>query len=78
MGVSVKELRQRSGLSQTDFWKRFGVTQSGGSRYESGRRIPKPVQILMELAQANKDQVRRILNCLRLKNGRSNARGRLP
>lgn len=76
MGVSVKELRQRSGLSQGDFWKRFGVTQSGGSRYESGRRIPKPVQLLIELAHANKGQVRRILDGLRLKNGRANARGR--
>lgn len=27
----------------------IGVTQSGGSRYESGRRMPKPVKELLRL-----------------------------
>jgi len=35
--------------NQSSFWARFGVTQSGGSRYESGRGVPKPVRILMAL-----------------------------
>lgn len=33
--------------NQTEFWSRFGVTQSGGSRYESGRDVPAPVAILV-------------------------------
>ncbi|MFA6309951.1 MAG: hypothetical protein WCV99_00665 [Sterolibacterium sp.] len=41
--------RSASGTNQSAFWARFGVTQSGGSRYESGRGIPKPLQILMWL-----------------------------
>ena len=39
--------RQKLGINQTKFWSRVGVTQSGGSRYESGRNIPRPVQILL-------------------------------
>ncbi|ENO89929.1 hypothetical protein C666_03550 [Thauera linaloolentis 47Lol = DSM 12138] len=37
-------------LKQFEFWGALGVTQSGGSRYESGREIPEPVQILLNLA----------------------------
>lgn len=45
----VKALRLRSGLSQQDFWKAVYVTQSGGSRYETGRAIPRPVQELIRI-----------------------------
>lgn len=34
--------------NQSEFWSRFGVTQSGGSRYESGRGLPKPVALLVQ------------------------------
>ena len=40
-------MRNRRQLNQTEFWRRVGVSQSGGSRYESGRNIPRPVQILL-------------------------------
>ena len=33
----------------TKFWSKIGVTQSGGSRYESGRNMPKPVRELLRL-----------------------------
>lgn len=46
--------RQKSNLNQTEFWKRYGVTQSGGSRYESGRNIPKPLAILLWLHRSGK------------------------
>ena len=46
--------RQKMSLNQRDFWKRYGVTQSGGSRYESGRNIPKPLAILLWLHQSGK------------------------
>ncbi len=42
------ELRKASGMNQTEFWKRFGVTQSAGSRYESGRSLPRPLKLLMQ------------------------------
>jgi len=43
-------VRTKLKMNQTDFWKRLGVTQSGGSRYESGRNPGKPVQMLFALA----------------------------
>lgn len=45
---SYRHRRQR-GIKQTDFWHLFGITQSGGSRYEAGRPMPLPVAILMVL-----------------------------
>ena len=38
-----RTLRQRMGLNQQQFWAAVGVTQSGGSRYESGRDMPRAV-----------------------------------
>lgn len=35
------------GLNQSDFWGRLAVNQSGGSRYENGRRMPGPVGKLL-------------------------------
>lgn len=45
---TILELRNSLKLIQTEFWTPLGVTQSGGSRYENGRTIPKPVQLLLE------------------------------
>ena len=39
-------IRTNLGLNQKDFWSLLGVTQSGGSRYESGRSMPRPLGIL--------------------------------
>ncbi|MDT8364506.1 MAG: helix-turn-helix domain-containing protein [Nitrosomonas sp.] len=44
-----KEIRLKLGLNQQEFWSKVGVTQSGGSRYESGREIPKAVRELVRL-----------------------------
>lgn len=46
---SPREIRQKLGLNQNNFWSKVGVTQSGGSRYESGRRMPLPVRELVRL-----------------------------
>ena len=46
--------RKKENLNQMEFWQRYGVTQSGGSRYESGRVIPKPVAILLWLHRTGK------------------------
>jgi hypothetical protein len=45
----IASYRRLRGENQLNFWQRFGVTQSGGSRYESGRGVPRPVRILMSL-----------------------------
>jgi transcriptional regulator with XRE-family HTH domain len=44
-----REIRHRRGLNQQQFWPLIGVTQSGGSRYESGRRMPAPVRELLRI-----------------------------
>lgn len=41
--------REQQGLSQGRFWSRFGITQSGGSRYENARGIPTPLAMLLLL-----------------------------
>ena len=47
--LNPREVRRKLGLNQQDFWTAIGVTQSGGSRYESGRKMPKPVRELLRL-----------------------------
>ena len=49
-GGEARALRQKLGLNQSEFWAPFQTTQSGGSRYESGREIPDPVQVLLNIA----------------------------
>lgn len=43
------DIRRKLGLNQSEFWGAVGVTQSGGSRYESGRNMPRPVRELLRL-----------------------------
>jgi bifunctional DNA-binding transcriptional regulator/antitoxin component of YhaV-PrlF toxin-antitoxin module len=52
--VNPKEVRTKLGLNQQEFWTKIGVTQSGGSRYESGREMPKPVRELLRLVHVEK------------------------
>jgi transcriptional regulator with XRE-family HTH domain len=47
--INPRDIRRRMGLNQEEFWTRIGVTQSGGSRYESGREMPRPVRELFRL-----------------------------
>lgn len=44
-----REIRQGLGMTQQEFWNKIGVTQSGGSRYERGRALPKPIKELLRL-----------------------------
>lgn len=44
-----RDIRKKLGLNQQEFWGGIGVTQSGGSRYESGRNIPRSVNELLRL-----------------------------
>lgn len=45
----IKALRKTLRQTQAEFWSRFGVTQSRGSRFEKGFCLPTPVAILLEL-----------------------------
>lgn len=64
-GKEAKLLRSKMGMNQSEFWSRISVTQSGGSRYESGRNLPKPVRLLLHLAYAPEKQAMAILKKLR-------------
>jgi hypothetical protein len=46
----IRKTRTLIGENQTVFWGRFGLTQTTGCRYEQGRRIPKPVKMLIEIS----------------------------
>ena len=58
--VNPREIRRRLGLNQEEFWTRIGVTQSGGSRYESGRSMPKPVRELLRLVHVERIDLGRV------------------
>ncbi len=63
--AQIKLFRQKSAMNQTEFWSRIGVTQSGGSRYESGRNIPVPVQRLLLIAYGTEKQAQKVIDDLR-------------
>jgi predicted transcriptional regulator len=58
--IDPTQLREFTGMNQTDFWQRVGVTQSGGSRYEGGRVMPKPVAALLRLVYIEKVDLERV------------------
>lgn len=58
-------IRKKLRLNQIEFWGRFGVGQSAGSRYELGRNeIPDPLMILLNVAlrseKVSADMVRQL------------------
>lgn len=66
-GTMARQMRLSARLNQQQFWGRLGVTQSGGSRYESGRAIPKPVRklLLAAIERVGTDALLRDLNAVR-------------
>lgn len=58
--LDPRELRRVLGLNQTQFWSKIGVTQSGGSRYESGRNMPRPVATLVRLVHVEQVDIGKI------------------
>ena len=61
----LKEMRKKRGMNQSNFWVPLGVTQSGGSRYESDRNIPAPVESLVTIAYGTPAQLFKELQRLR-------------
>lgn len=64
-GEHVRRMREDLGLNQTEFWSKIGMTQSAGSRYESGRTIPKPVVMLLMLVYETDEIAESLLANLR-------------
>lgn len=58
--IDAREIRRKLGLNQQQFWSTLGVTQSGGSRYESGRNMPKPVRELLRLVHVEQIDIKAI------------------
>ncbi len=58
--IDVREIRRKLGMNQQQFWSKLGVTQSGGSRYESGRNMPRPVQHLLRLVHVEQIDIQKI------------------
>jgi len=55
-----REIRRKLRMNQAEFWARIGITQSGGSRYESGRTMPKPVRELLRLVHIEGVELSRV------------------
>lgn len=64
-GEAANVLRKKLGMNQADFWAKIRITQSGGSRYENGRNVPKAVLLLLHLTYAPEEQALEMLNYLR-------------
>ena len=58
--IDAREIRRKLGMNQQQFWSTLGVTQSGGSRYESGRNMPKPVRELLRLVHVEQIDIKSI------------------
>ena len=67
-GKEAAVLRNKLSLNQSDFWSKMGISQSGGSRYESGRNIPRTTQCLLHLVYAPEAQALALLKHLRAEN----------
>jgi hypothetical protein len=58
--LNLRKLRRHLGLNQQDFWSAVGVTQSGGSRYETGRSMSNPVRELVRLVHVEGINLKRV------------------
>lgn len=66
-GLSAKLLRREMKMSQTEFWNRVGVTQSGGCRYETGRDMPAQVAWALHIAYGTEKQAAVFVDWIRTK-----------
>lgn len=63
--AEIRLFRKKNGMNQNEFWRRVGITQSGGSRYETGRNIPTHTRLLLHLTYAPDDRADRLSSALR-------------
>lgn len=45
----IANARKRAGMTQSEFWPLFGITQAGGSQYERQQGMPKSLRLLIQL-----------------------------
>ena len=64
-GEAALAMRKKLNVNQSEFWSAVGVGQSAGSRYESGRNIPRPVRMLLRIAYGTKAQAAKQVDALR-------------
>ena len=64
-GEAALAMRKKLNVNQSEFWSVVGLGQSAGSRYESGRNIPRPVQMLLRIAYGTKAQAAKQVEALR-------------
>ena len=64
-GEAALAMRKNLNVNLSVFWSRVGIGQSAGSRYESGRNIPRPVQMLLRIAYGAKAQAAKQVEALR-------------
>ena len=55
-GESIRSYRDKHKLTQTQFWHRVAVSQSCGSRYEAGRKMPLQILYLLHFAYGTAHQ----------------------
>lgn len=77
-GAQVKAFRRTLRLSQVEFWEVAQVTQGGGSRYESGRRMPPFLQILLHLLYAPETEAADLLAWLRERRPPTTTQSEIP
>jgi putative transcriptional regulator len=60
--VDVRAVRERLGLSQSEFAKAFGVSVATLRNWEQGRRYPRgPARVLLMIIEQEPDAVQRAL-----------------
>lgn len=64
-GPEVRKYRLSKDMDQGSFWRRISVTQSGGSRYETGREMPEQVAMMLTIAYGEKREAERLVAKLR-------------
>lgn len=62
--MNYRKHRNSLGLDQREYWGRIGLTQSTGSRYETGRTPHKTIRMLHTLAYGKEREITRTLKSL--------------
>ena len=60
-----KAARTALGINQSQFWQQVFVTQSGGSRYENERNVPRSVRALLVIAYGPDEQAQAVFDHIR-------------
>ncbi len=60
-----KAARTALGINQSQFWQQVFVTQSGGSRYENERNVPRSVRALLVIAYGTDEQAQAVFEHIR-------------